>query len=74
MSTVRYFSYGLMSCVLWEALFLWAFYQTDTHSGWHTFWGALSIIIVPTLSAYTAIILLVHLVRKWLGYTDKIGE
>lgn len=74
MSCVRYFSYGLMACLLWEALLLAAFYNTGVHSGWHTFWGALSIIIVPVLSACTAILLIVHLVRTWLGYTDKIGE
>lgn len=74
MSAVRHFSYALLSCVVWEASCLWAFYATDVHSGWHTFWGALAIIIVPTLSVYTAIILLVYLVRKWFGYQDKIGE
>ncbi len=76
MSAIKYFSLGLASCLLFEALFWFGGYcTTDPESGWHTLWGALSIIIVPVIATEAAILLIVHLIRKWLGYgPDTIGK
>lgn len=74
MSNVKWHSLILLALLLSEGPFWVAYCHTGPDSGWKTLWGALSIIIVPTLIVYTVILLMVFLIRKWLGHEDKIGE
>lgn len=74
MPCIKYCTLGLASCLLYEALLAFGFWNTDPESGWHALWAIL-FIATSSCAAECIILIVICAIRQWMGYdVDMIGE